>query len=450
MVSLGMLTRLESHIEKSRKVSGPRSLQCSHWGFICPVDTPDGENCGLVKNLSLLARISTNVEDSKVKAYLLGLGVVETGVFNIWEMDVPKSDWFLVILNGTIIGGVPAQFKLVEKLKKLRAKRKIHYSVSICCDMKDRVIDICTDGCRLMRPLLNVKNMIQSNLDLEQEILLSISTVLKHLIKSQEETLKSSSQRNAVNSALSYQIDSLSKNVFGLEMDSVEVAKLFQYFLRMPLSQMNPLSLLEPKLLERLRVLISDSLINSLLAENIIEYLDVNEMNNCMISLDLNKITKETSHVEISYDSILGVIAGSTVPFPHHNQSPRNTYQCAMGKQSLGVIAHNTGDRMDTVRYQMVYPQKPIVSTEIAKLTKFEEFPAGHNACIAVMSYSGYDIEDAVIINKASVDKGFGRAVVSRKYSVDLNKQYFQLGNLILKNLFIKPKCRHLPIKKSL
>lgn len=52
--ALGLLTKLESHIEKSRKVSGPRSLQCSHWGFICPVDTPDGENCGLVKNLTLL------------------------------------------------------------------------------------------------------------------------------------------------------------------------------------------------------------------------------------------------------------------------------------------------------------------------------------------------------------------------------------------------------------
>ena len=64
--SVGMLTRMESHIEKSRKVSGPRSLQCSHWGFICPVDTPDGENCGLVKNLALLARITTEIEDYQI------------------------------------------------------------------------------------------------------------------------------------------------------------------------------------------------------------------------------------------------------------------------------------------------------------------------------------------------------------------------------------------------
>ena len=424
-----MLTRLESHIEKSRKVSGPRSLQCSHWGFICPVDTPDGENCGLVKNLSLLARISTNVEDSKVKAFLLGLGVVETGVFNIWEMDLTYSGWFLVILNGTIIGGVPQSFGLVQKLKALRAQRKIHYSVSICCDMKDKVIDICTDGCRLMRPLLNLKNMLKSNLNLNQEIFLATRSVLIFLEESQDEKISSVSKDN-VNASLAYQLIEIAAKVFNLSLTSADSAKIIQYFLTQSITISNPLSLLDKRLLARLRVLISDSLINSLLAENIIEYLDVNEMNNCMISLDLRKCTSETSHVEVSYDSILGVIAGSTVPFPHHNQSPRNTYQCAMGKQSLGVIAHNAGDRMDTVRYQMIYPQKPIVSTEIAKLTGFEKFPAGHNACIAVMSYSGYDIEDAVIINKASVDKGFGRAVVSRKYSVDLNKQYFQLGSL--------------------
>lgn len=61
--TLGMLTRMESHVEKSRKISGPRSLQCSHWGFICPVDTPDGENCGLVKNLALLSRVTQEIDD---------------------------------------------------------------------------------------------------------------------------------------------------------------------------------------------------------------------------------------------------------------------------------------------------------------------------------------------------------------------------------------------------
>jgi DNA-directed RNA polymerase III subunit RPC2 len=456
MVSLGMMTRLESHIEKSRKVSGPRSLQCSHWGFICPVDTPDGENCGLVKNLSLLARVSTNVDDALVKAYLLGLGVVETGVFNIWEMDAHLSNWFLVILNGRIIGGVPEHFELVPKLKELRARRKIHYSVSICCDMKDRVIDICTDGCRLMRPLLNLRNMVKANLDLQKEIYSSIKTVLAFLDGLNSEELNSQGDSDALNNTLSIQLGYISKNIFESELSSDRTASILQEALRKPESSSNPLSLMKPQVVSRFKVLVSDTLMNWLLAENIIEYLDVNEMNNCMISLDLNRVNSQTTHIEISYDSILGVIAGSTIPFPHHNQSPRNTYQCAIGKQSLGITAHNFGDRMDTVRYQMTYPQKPIVSTEIAKLTGFEKFPAGHNACIAVMSYSGYDIEDAIVINKSSIEKGFGRSIVSRKYSVDLNKQYFQMGRLTFifyffaKRKVINRKSKQVPTKKSL
>ena len=431
MVSLGMLTRLESHIEKSRKVSGPRSLQCSHWGFICPVDTPDGENCGLVKNLSLLARVSINVDDSNVKKYLLGLGVVETGVFNIWEMDIVQNGWYLVILNGKIIGGIPEKFNLSQKLKKLRDQRKIHYTVSICCDAKEKIIDICTDGCRLMRPLLNLKNMLANRINLQNEIFKAILSVVSHLKNLQKMKSKKSPSLDIVNDTLSEKIFFLMRELLNTD-DEVIIAKVLEFYLQKKNDNNNAnlLSLLDPRLILRLKVLISDSLINNLLAKNIIEYLDVTEMNNCMISLDIRKIDSSTTHVEISYDSILGVIAGSTVPFPQHNQSPRNTYQCAMGKQSLGLIAYNMLNRMDTVLYRMIYPHKPIVSTDIAKLTNFEAFPAGINACIAVMSYSGYDIEDAVILNKSSIEKGFGRAVVSRKYSVDINKQYLSLGNL--------------------
>lgn len=79
--------RLESHIEKSRKVSGPRSLQCSHWGFICPVDTPDGENCGLVKNIALLAKITTEVSDEEIMPHLDSIGLIEIGLFELSQMN---------------------------------------------------------------------------------------------------------------------------------------------------------------------------------------------------------------------------------------------------------------------------------------------------------------------------------------------------------------------------
>ena len=117
------------------------------------------------------------------------------------------------------------------------------------------------------------------------------------------------------------------------------------------------------------------------------------------------------THLEIDPLTILGVCAG-LIPYPHHNQSPRNTYQCAMGKQAMGTIAHNQGDRIDTILYLLVYPHKPLVKTRTLDLIGFDKLPAGHNAIVAVMSYSGYDIEDALILNRASLDRGFGRCMV--------------------------------------
>ena len=122
---------------------------------------------------------------------------------------------------------------------------------------------------------------------------------------------------------------------------------------------------------------------------------------------------KNTTHLEIEAFTLLGVCAG-LIPYPHHNQSPRNTYQCAMGKQAMGTIGYNQRNRIDTLMYNLVYPQAPMVKSKTIDLIHFDKLPAGQNATVAVMSYSGYDIEDALILNKASIDRGFGRCLVYR------------------------------------
>lgn len=141
------------------------------------------------------------------------------------------------------------------------------------------------------------------------------------------------------------------------------------------------------------------------LHDGILEYLDVNEMNDSNIAVYEPEINADTTHLEIEPFTLLGVCAG-LIPYPHHNQSPRNTYQCAMGKQAMGTIAYNQRNRIDTLLYNLVYPHKPMVKTRTIELINFEELPAGQNAMVAVMSYSGFDIEDATVLNKASLDRG--------------------------------------------
>lgn len=127
----------------------------------------------------------------------------------------------------------------------------------------------------------------------------------------------------------------------------------------------------------------------------------------------------ETTHIEVSSATILGLIA-SSVPFPHHNQSPRNTYQCAMGKQALGVAFLTNAYRTDNVIYNLVYPQRPLVDSLTLKLVGFHHMPAGQNVNLAILSISGYDIEDAVLLNEASVQRGMGRVLVTKKNIVEL------------------------------
>jgi DNA-directed RNA polymerase III subunit RPC2 len=135
------------------------------------------------------------------------------------------------------------------------------------------------------------------------------------------------------------------------------------------------------------------------LSKGLVEYLDVNEENDSYIAMYEKDIVTTTTHLEIEPFTILGAVAG-LIPYPHHNQSPRNTYQCAMGKQAIGTIGYNQLNRIDTLLYLLVYPQQPMVKTKTIELVGYDRLPAGQNAIVAVMSYSGYDIEDALILNK--------------------------------------------------
>ncbi|KAF7456979.1 DNA-directed RNA polymerase III RPC2 [Cryptosporidium felis] len=357
IASLGIMTRVDSQFEKARKVSGPRALQPSQWGILCPCDTPEGESCGLVKNLALTTHITTDHSPQYLISLLFSLGVQDISSFPFqkfvprerncnsgplksdpFQAQSPQEKQYYVFINGSLLGVHNRPEALAVQLRSLRRKGFIGQFVSIFCNHISCSVQIATDGGRLCRPLIIVDNGIP---------------------RLKEEYLEQ---------------------------------------------------------LEKGEMVFSDCI-----SLGILEWIDVNEENNLLIALRDENLTAETTHLEIDPLSILGVVSG-LIPYPNHNQSPRNTYQCAMGKQVMGSVGFNQFLRCDSVLYLLVYPQKPLCKTRTIEMINFEQLPAGQNSSVAVMSFAGYDIEDAIVMNKASVDRGFARCFVMKRQTVELQK----------------------------
>jgi len=334
--ALGMMTRITSQFEKTRKVSGPRALQPSQFGMLCPADTPEGEACGLVKNLALMTHITTEDEEDPVRKMIFVLGAED--ISSSSGQEVYSEGAFIIFLNGTPVALTRQPKQFLNGFRKFRRMGRLSEFVSIYINHHYNAVHIATDEGRICRPLIVVERG-----------------------KSKVTTRYLKCLRNG-------------------SMD-----------------------------------------FDDFLSRGLVEYLDVNEENDSNIAIYESAINASTTHLEIEPFTVLGAVAG-LIPYPHHNQSPRNTYQCAMGKQAIGAIAYNQFTRIDTLLYLMVYPQKPMVKTRTIELIKYDKLPAGQNATVAVMSYSGYDIEDALVLNKASCDRGFGRCQVFKKVSTTLKK----------------------------
>ena len=349
--SLSHSRRINTPIDKSGKLIPPRKLHNTSWGFLCPAETPEGGSIGVVKNISYMTHITTHSNPKSLHTH------IDEHILRIETLQ--PSDTFnevRVFVNGIWVGITKDPLKLYNDFKFKKHCGIINIYTSVVFDYNNAEIRICNDAGRLARPL--------------------------HLVNPETNDLY------------------ITRNIIE------RVSK---------------------------RELLWDDLLTHMCCEDggegsgekkhaVIEYIDPDEQAFAMIAMrpkhlyrneqePANPYIYRYSHCEIHPSTIFGILA-SCIPFPEHNQAPRNTYQCAMGKQAIGIYVTNYARRMDKTAYVLTYPHRPLVDTRLMQMIELAEIPSGAPLIVAIMSYTGYNQEDSVLVNQGAIDRGMFSATI--------------------------------------
>lgn len=328
------------------KVINMRHVDSHCYGYLDSIETPEGHKVGLVKSLALTATVTLNLAGQIpiIKEILNNLPEdIEILSFDIPPLMFKKCT--KIMINGEWIGFTKNGFKLVEFLKDKRLHGDIHKHVGISYNRLYNEIRICTDGGRLIRPLLRVKN---NKLLLTPEILNKIN-------------LGSVNMNDRINS-------------------------------------FNQLLVEYPEVIEYVDVEESENILVAMYVKDLDEQHDKMNMiikNPQLRGDNVNRFIntyKKYTHCEFHPMMQLGTIS-SNIVFTEHNQSPRNYYNFSQTKQAMGTYASNWRHRADTVAYILFHPQLPLVTSKGAKYTMTDFMPAGENVIAAIACYSGLMIE---------------------------------------------------------
>jgi DNA-directed RNA polymerase II subunit RPB2 len=307
------LRRIQTPVEKSGKLLAPRKLHGSSWGYVCPVETPEGHSVGIVKAICMLSAITQHTPSSVALDFMKKMPID-------WVQNLTRAlKGTMVILNGVIVGFTEKPLEVSKSLKQAKRDFALHPHTGITWDIIQNTLNVETDGGRFVRPLFRV----------EQGELLSYP---------------------------------------GSGAEWTEWVK------------------------------------------SCIEYVDPCETETIRVAMTHDQVSKAHTHCEIHPTMILGHMA-SSIPFSDHNQSPRNTYQSAMGKQAMGIFARNYAKRLDKNGYVLCSPMRPFVETRMMNVLKSHEMPSGDNIMVAIGMYGGYNQEDSVILNKSAVNRGLFRTL---------------------------------------
>ncbi|CAM1501146.1 Fc.00g103080.m01.CDS01 [Cosmosporella sp. VM-42] len=377
--TLSHLRRTNTPIGRDGKLAKPRQLHNTHWGLVCPAETPEGQACGLVKNLSLMCYVSVGSPSEPLIEFMINRGMEVVEEYE--PLRYPHAT--KIFVNGTWVGVHQDPKHLVGQVLDTRRKSYLQFEVSLVRDIRDREFKVFSDAGRVMRPVFTVQQEDDHESGLAKGSLVLTKELVNKLALEQADP-------DSVTEKIGWEGLIRSGAIEYLDAEEEETAMIC----------------MTPEDLDLYRMQKAGMVVEDDSAEN----------PNRRLKTKTNPTTHMYTHCEIHPSMILGICA-SIIPFPDHNQSPRNTYQSAMGKQAMGFFLTNYSRRMDTMANVLYYPQKPLATTRSMEFLKFRELPAGQNAIVAIACYSGYNQEDSVIMNQSSIDRGLFRSLFFRSYS---------------------------------
>ena len=360
---------------KGNVMIGQRKLHSSQYGIICPVEAPDGGNVGIKKHMSVMTHITFGCSTEPIEKCLR-----EFGLLYLQETDTTMLNKLgKIFLNGNLIGAHNNIPYLLRVLKLFRRNSLINIFTSLNWDTRFNELFISTDGGRCCRPLLIVEN---NNLVLTKQRVQQLN-----------------------NKIINW------NNLVGGFMDERDKLDYYNCDYNCVKSKKNLLENLEK-------------------TQAVFEYIDVDELDNILIATDPKELIgndiriKNFTHCELHPTMILGHL-GFYIPFANNSQSVRNVYGAGQGKQAVGVYTSNFRYRMDSGVHTLNYPQKPLVNNKMSEYIFNSKLPCGNNIVVAIGSYSGYNQEDSVIINKNSLDRGLFTTSYYKVYEAfeSVNKQ---------------------------
>jgi DNA-directed RNA polymerase II subunit RPB2 len=367
------LRKINLPLDASAKVVGPRLLNSSQWGFIDPIDTPDGGNIGLHKHMAISAYITSGSSSHPIIKWLR----MNTPMLLLLECDPEKLGISSKILvNGNWIGVIDEPLELVNLLKLYRRNGIIPTYTSISFDYKRNEIYIYTDSGRLTRPIYYVENgkfsfERKEIIELLESGKITWEQIISGFMKKTDENFKTKNNKL-------YQI----KELYGeIGFDKASVIKKLEKYVSM------------------------------------VDYIDTAEEESSLIATYTDELKKNKwyTHLEIDPSLILGVM-GNLIIYPENNPVTRNSFSCGQSKQAVSVYHTNYQMRMDKMGVILNYGQTPLIKSRYLEYVNNEEQPYGINAIVAIMSYTGYNVEDAILINEGAVQRGIFRTTYFTMY----------------------------------